>query len=87
MVCAPLSRQILNFGFSRHIGCVKLMIEWVWYIVKGLALPAGIVGISTAYAFRQGPELFVAARRAGMKLGMGYNYFKVFVKLMTPEAE
>lgn len=63
------------------------MIEILWVIAKGVALPVAVISTCTAYAFRQGPELFKAARNAGIGLGMGFNYFKVIIKFVTPESE
>jgi hypothetical protein len=38
---------------------------------------------STFLAFRLGRELPTACRKLGHRVGMGYNYFKVVLKLMA----
>lgn len=42
---------------------------------------------ATFFAFKLGPELPKASRRLGRSIGMGYNYFKVILKLMAPQTE
>lgn len=44
-------------------------------------------GTATAAAFSLGPRLPMVARHAGRSMGMGFNYFKILLKLMTPQAE
>lgn len=56
-------------------------------ILGKLMIPIAMTGAASVYAFRLGPELNVAARRAGQSFGMGYNYFKVILKFVTPESE
>jgi hypothetical protein len=52
---------------------------FVWSLASGTA---------TYAAFSLGAtRLPVVARNAGRSLGMGFNYFKVLMKLMTPKAE
>ncbi|KAL4459377.1 hypothetical protein ABPG74_017990 [Tetrahymena malaccensis] len=45
----------------------------------------------TAYAtfisFRLGNQLPIACRNFGRQIGMGYNYFKVILKLLAPQNE
>lgn len=45
----------------------------------------------TAYAtylsFRLGNQLPIACRNLGRSIGMGYNYFKVVLKLFAPQSE
>ena len=36
-------------------------------------------------SFRLGPELPIACRNFGRNIGMGYNYFKVILKVLAPE--
>ena len=55
-------------------------------ILKGLAFPMTVLGLGTAYAFWN-PNLMKAAWRTGNHVGMGYNYFKVILKALTPESE
>ena len=49
--------------------------------------PAAFTGAATYYAFKLGPKLAISSRRAGQSLGMGYNYFKVLLSILTPKAE
>jgi hypothetical protein len=45
-------------------------------------------GGATYMAFSLGPtKLPIVARNAGRTIGMWFNYFKVMIKVMTPEAE
>lgn len=45
-------------------------------------------GATAAYfAFRLGPELPIACRNLGRTIGMGYNYFKVILKVLAPETQ
>ncbi len=48
-------------------------------------LPVG--GYATFLAFKLGMNLPVACRGLGRHIGMGYNYFKVVVKLLAPSSE
>lgn len=43
--------------------------------------------LASYFAFRLGPELPKASRKLGRNIGMGYNYFKVILKLMAPQTE
>jgi len=45
------------------------------------------VGFSVYSAFSLGRELPKASRRLGQSFGMGYNYFKVLLRLLTPETQ
>ena len=38
-------------------------------------------------AFKLGPELPIACRNFGRNIGMGYNYFKVILKVLAPETQ
>lgn len=50
--------------------------------VFGKIIYTGIfLGGATVFAFRLGPELPIAARKAGRAIGMSYNYFKVTIKV------
>ncbi len=42
---------------------------------------------ATWMAFRLGKELPLASRKLGRKVGMGYNYFKVVLRLMAAQKE
>lgn len=58
----------------------------MWFLGK-LVWPAIITGSMTYSAFRLGPQLPVAARRAGRFIGMRYNYMKTTIKFFMPEPE
>jgi len=60
--------------------------DYFIFVLKKFIPPLSIIGIATAYAFWN-PNLLKAARQTGINLGMGYNYFKVVVKFLTPESE
>ncbi len=51
------------------------------YIIAKLIYPVLFTGGATYFAFRLGNELPIAARRAGRSIGMGYNYFKVTIRV------
>ena len=51
------------------------------YIIGKLIYPILFTGGATYYAFRLGSELPIAARNAGRSIGMGYNYFKVTLRV------
>ena len=53
----------------------------ITFILGKLIYPVLFTGGATYFAFRLGPELPIAARRAGRSLGMSYNYFKVTLKV------
>jgi len=42
---------------------------------------------ATFLAFRLGPELPVAARLLGNRIGMGFNYFKVILKVLSRQSQ
>ena len=45
-------------------------------------------GSATYIAFSLGPsKLPLVSRNAGRSIGMGFNYFKVMLRVMTPRAE
>lgn len=50
-----------------------------------VTLPA--TSYATFLAFRLGNQLPVACRNFGRNIGMGYNYFKVVLRLLAPETE
>ena len=58
----------------------------LWFIGK-LVWPAIITSGATYTAFRLGPQLPVAARRAGQWIGMRYNYLKCTIVFFMPEPE
>ena len=41
--------------------------------------------MATYFSFRLGSELPVACKKFGRKVGMGYNYFKVILKVLSPQ--
>lgn len=41
--------------------------------------------IAGYFALKLGPELPIACRNLGRNIGMGYNYFKVILKVLAPE--
>jgi hypothetical protein len=45
------------------------------------------IGLASAAAFSLGKELPKVCRRTGRSIGMGYNYLKVTLKLITPESD
>lgn len=51
------------------------------YILGKLIYPVLFTGSATYFAFRLGGELPIAARNAGRSIGMGYNYFKVTLRV------
>lgn len=53
----------------------------ILYIFGKLIYPVLFTSGATYFAFRLGNELPIAARRAGRSIGMGYNYFKVTLKV------
>ena len=53
----------------------------IFFIFGKLVYPFLFLTGSTVFAFRLGNELPIAARRAGRSLGMGYNYFKVTLRV------
>jgi hypothetical protein len=53
----------------------------ITYILGKLIYPFLFTGGATYMAFRLGGELPIAARNAGRSLGMGYNYFKVTLRV------
>ena len=42
---------------------------------------------ATYMAFSLGPKLPIVARNAGRTIGMWFNYFKVMIRVLTPDAE
>lgn len=54
------------------------------YLLGKLIYPILFTGGATVFAFRLGSELPIAARNAGRSLGMGYNYFKVTLRVRDP---
>lgn len=55
------------------------LILWIAY---KLFYPVLFSGTATYIAFRLGNELPIASRIAGQKVGMGYNYMKVALKVL-----
>ncbi len=53
----------------------------ITFILAKLFYPVLFTGSATYCAFRLGSELPLAARRAGQSIGMGYNYFKVTLRV------
>lgn len=53
----------------------------LYYVIAKMVYPVIIFGGATVFAFRLGHELPIASRRAGRSIGMGYNYFKVTLKV------
>jgi hypothetical protein len=51
------------------------------YIISKMIYPLMFFGGASVFAFRLGPELAIASRRAGRSMGMGYNYFKITLKV------
>jgi len=51
-----------------------------------ILFPFLLVGSATYCAFSLGPLLPVASRRAGRAIGMGFNYFKVALRVLTEPA-
>mmetsp|Transcript_8093 Transcript_8093/g.15911 ORF Transcript_8093/g.15911 Transcript_8093/m.15911 type:complete len:146 (+) Transcript_8093:4234-4671(+) len=45
------------------------------------------IGIATVAAFSLGKELPKACRRTGRSIGMGYNYVKTMLRIITPESD
>ena len=56
----------------------------ITYLIGKLIYPLLFTGGATVFAFRLGSELPIAARRAGRSIGMGYNYFKVTLRVRSP---
>ena len=56
----------------------------VTYLLGKLIYPILFTGGATVFAFRLGSKLPIAARNAGRSLGMGYNYFKVTLRVRDP---
>jgi hypothetical protein len=54
----------------------------ITYILCKLIYPVLFTGSATIFAFRLGSELPIAARKAGQSIGMGYNYFKVTLRVI-----
>jgi hypothetical protein len=65
----------------------QLIMGILSYLFAKLIYPFLFTGGATWTAFRLGAELPVASRMAGRSMGMGYNYFKLMVKFVTPESE
>ncbi|KRX05699.1 hypothetical protein PPERSA_09839 [Pseudocohnilembus persalinus] len=42
---------------------------------------------ATYLSFKLGPQLPIACRHFGQQIGMGYNYFKVILRVMKPSEE
>ncbi len=55
----------------------------ITYIIGKLIYPVLFTGGATMFAFKLGQELPIAARRAGQSIGMGYNYFKVTLRVSS----
>ena len=53
----------------------------ITYIIAKLIYPVLFTSGATYYAFKLGNELPIAARNAGRSLGMGYNYFKITLRV------
>ena len=53
----------------------------ITYFLGKLIYPILLTSSATYFAFRLGPQLPLAARQAGRFLGMGYNYFKVTIRV------
>ena len=57
-------------------------------LIKFIVYPLAMLGGATYTAFSLGPKkLPIASRNAGRAIGMGYNYMKVTLRFLTPEAE
>lgn len=56
----------------------------ITYILGKLIYPVIFTGSATYFAFRLGSELPIASRNAGRAIGMGYNYFKVTIRVNSP---
>lgn len=57
------------------------------FIYSILLVACPLVGYGFYSAYRLGPKLPFAARKMGRRIGMSYNYFRVFLKLIAPEEE
>lgn len=56
-------------------------------LLKTLVIfPIMIMGSATYCAFSLGPKLIIYSRRAGRSIGMGFNYFKVGLRVFTEPA-
>jgi hypothetical protein len=55
----------------------------ITFILAKLFYPVLFTGSATYVAFRLGSELPLAARLAGQSIGMGYNYFKVTLRVTS----
>ena len=57
-------------------------------LLKYLFISVFTTGSATYFAFSLGPsKLPLVSRNAGRAIGMGFNYFKVMLKIMTPTAD
>lgn len=65
---------------TNNINFINLM-GVITFIIGKLIYPVLFTGGATIFAFRLGSELPIAARKAGRSLGMGYNYFKVTLRV------
>jgi len=56
-------------------------------LIKFFLYPVFFTGSCTYFAFSLGAKLPVASREAGRAIGMGFNYFKVMLRVLTPAAD
>jgi len=57
-------------------------------LLKYFFITSLTTGGATYMAFSLGPaKLPIVARNAGRTIGMWFNYFKIMIKVMTPEDE
>ena len=54
---------------------------WLIFIFGKLIYPTLFISGATYFAFSLVHELPLASRRAGRAIGMGYNYFKVTLRV------
>jgi hypothetical protein len=56
-------------------------------LIKFFLIWVAATGSASVVAFSLGPKLPLVSRNAGRSIGMGFNYFKIMLKMMTPKAE
>ncbi len=56
------------------------------YFRRFVLYPLAFLGAASYCAFSLGARLPLAARRTGQSLGMGFNYFKAGLRILTEPA-
>jgi len=77
----------LNQIEIRTLLLIETSNERMGFLTTVLMVTLPATSYTTFLAFRLGNQLPIACRNFGRNIGMGYNYFKVVLRLLAPETE